>query len=343
MSIFFSILIPVYNTGKYLSRALDSCLKQTFSDLEVIVVNDCSLDSSAEILKEYEKRDSRVKVITHDKNKGTLVSRKTAMEIACGKYVLFLDSDDYLSLNACERIFDKLKDNTCDIVEFGYVCEPIGKKIYPDKRIENRLELLFDEKNQMAHTLWNKAYKKDLIEKVCSVIDPLYIVLVDDCYLAVLFYTFSNSISILNEILHHYVLFIGVSTTKQITEEHIKRNIGYINTLEAGLQKFLKKYNPKNKDKLDVFMKNLYLDQFYCVIQKEIPVNLQISLVAMLDEYWNMNFMQLMQEKYIKIVEKSELYDNFVNSKFMKRIFLFISYNCSVFIDALINLKLFKR
>ena len=337
---FFSILLPVYNTEKYLPRALDSCLAQTFYNIEIIVVNDCSPDSSAEILKEYERKDSRIKIITHEKNSGTLLARKTAMEAACGEYILFLDSDDYLESSACERIYSKLKTCNCDILEFGYICEPIGKKIYPDKRIDNRLGLLFTDENPMLHTSWNKAYKKELVKKVCDAIEPLYIVLVDDCYLAVLFYTFSKSIFILNEVLHHYVVFIGVSTSKQITKEQLQKNIQYLNTLKSGLQKFLKEYNPKNERELSKFMNRLYFDQYYYITQKEIPVDLKFSLVLLLDEHFNTNFTQLLREKYEK---KAELYDTFVNSTFPKRIYLFLSYNYHVFANMLMNSKIFKR
>ncbi len=337
---FFSILLPVYNTEKYLPRALDSCLAQTFRNIEIIVVNDCSPDSSAEILKDYERKDSRIKVITHEKNSGTLLTRKTAMEAACGEYVLFLDSDDYLESNACERIYSKLKTCNCDILEFGYICEPIGKKIYPDKRIDNRLGLLFSEENPMPHTSWNKAYKKELVKKVCDAIEPLYIVLVDDCYLAVLFYTFCQSISLLNEILHHYVFFIGDSTSKQITKEQLQKNIHYLNTLKSGLQTFLKEYNPENGSGLKIFMNRLYFVQYYFITQKGMPVDLQFSLVSLLDEHFNTNFTQLLREQY---EQKAELYDTFVNSTFPKRIYLFLSYNYHVFANMLMNSKIFKR
>lgn len=340
---FFSILLPVYNTEKYLQRALDSCLAQTFHNIEIIVVNDCSPDSSAEILKEYEQKDSRIKVITHEKNSGTLIARKTAMEIACGEYILFLDSDDYLELNACERIYSKLKTCDCDILEFGYICEPIGKKVYPDKRIDNRLGLLVNEENPIPHTSWNKAYKKELVKKVCDAIEPLYIVLVDDCYLAVLFYTFSKSISILNEILHHYVIFIGVSTSKQITKEQLQKNILYLNTLKTGLQSFLKKYNPQNESSVDKFMNRLYFDQFCLITQTGTPVYIQCSLVSILDDCFNTNFIHYMQEKYAIIEKKAELYDNFVNSVFLKRVYLFFSYNYHVLVKIILNLRIFKR
>lgn len=340
---FFSILLPVYNTEKYLPRALDSCLAQTFHNIEIIIVNDCSPDSSAEILKEYERKDSRIKVITHEKNSGTLLARKSAMEAACGDYILFLDSDDYLESYACERIYSKLKTCNCDILEFGYICEPIGKKIYPDKRVDNRLSLLFSEENPIPHTSWNKAYKKELVKKVCDAIDPLYIVLVDDCYLAVLFYTFAQSISLLNEILHHYVIFIGVSTSKQITKEQLQKNIQYLNTLKSGLQKFLKEYNPENERGLDKFLNRLYFDQYYCITQKGMPIDLQFSLVSMFDNYFNTSFTNCLQEKYAIFEKKAELYDTFVNSNFPKRIYLFLSYNYHVFANMLINSKIFKR
>ena len=91
-----SIVVPVYNVERYLARCLDSCLIQTFSDIEIICVNDGSTDSSLEILQAYANLDSRVKIITKD-NGGLSSARNVGIENAVGEYILCVDSDDYIS------------------------------------------------------------------------------------------------------------------------------------------------------------------------------------------------------------------------------------------------------
>ena len=93
-----SVIVPVYNTEKYLRECLDSIINQTFRDIEIICVNDGSTDKSLEILKEYALKDNRIKVITQG-NKGQSVARNIGLNNASGKYITFIDSDDYLDFN----------------------------------------------------------------------------------------------------------------------------------------------------------------------------------------------------------------------------------------------------
>ena len=91
---FFSVIVPVYNVEKYLKECVDSILKQTFTDFELILVDDGSTDNSPALCDEFAKNDSRVKVI-HNKNGGASVARNTGMKAAQGRYLINIDSDDY--------------------------------------------------------------------------------------------------------------------------------------------------------------------------------------------------------------------------------------------------------
>lgn len=115
----FSVIIPVYNNEKFLSSCLDSILLQTFEDIEVICINDGSTDHSLSILEEYAKLDPRI-VIINQTNKGPAQTRNAGLDVAVGKYILFLDSDDYYSINTCERISKEIqKRKNPDAVIFG--------------------------------------------------------------------------------------------------------------------------------------------------------------------------------------------------------------------------------
>ena len=100
-----SVIIPVYNVEKYLRECLDSIVNQTFKDIEIICVDDGSTDKSLEILREYEQKDKRIIVISQP-NKGVSTARNIGMQQATGKYMMFVDSDDYITQNACELIYN---------------------------------------------------------------------------------------------------------------------------------------------------------------------------------------------------------------------------------------------
>ncbi|MHC6204325.1 glycosyltransferase family 2 protein [Breznakiellaceae bacterium SP9] len=115
----FSLIIPVYNVERYLADCLDSCINQTFKDIEIICINDCSPDGSSKILDEYAKRDPRIKVIIHEKNRGLGGARNTGIEAAKGEYCWFIDSDDIIALDACEFLFSVIKKTQIDIIRFN--------------------------------------------------------------------------------------------------------------------------------------------------------------------------------------------------------------------------------
>ena len=115
----FSIIIPVYNVAKYLKQSLDSVINQTFTDVEIICVNDGSTDESLSILNDYASKDSRF-VIISQANQGQGVARNNAIKIAKGKYLLFLDPDDWLDLNAVQTLADKFNETDADVIQFNY-------------------------------------------------------------------------------------------------------------------------------------------------------------------------------------------------------------------------------
>lgn len=109
-----SIIIPVYNVAKYLSQCLDSVIKQTLKDIEIICIDDGSTDGSLEILEQYEQKDKRIQVLVQE-NSGQGSARNKGLKLAKGKYIQFLDSDDFLEPNCCKRMFDIMEDKQTDV------------------------------------------------------------------------------------------------------------------------------------------------------------------------------------------------------------------------------------
>lgn len=114
-----SIVIPVYNVERYLDQCVNSVIKQTYKDLEIILVDDCSTDSSSSKCDEWCAKDNRIKVIHKIRNEGLGEARNTGLEITNGKYLLFLDSDDYITENAIEILVKTAEKEDADIVGSG--------------------------------------------------------------------------------------------------------------------------------------------------------------------------------------------------------------------------------
>ncbi|MFI3330568.1 MAG: glycosyltransferase [Rikenellaceae bacterium] len=133
MSPKISIIIPVYNGEKFLSTCLDSLLAQSLKDIEIICVNDGSKDNSLKVLQEYERKDSRVRAIDQQ-NKGAGGARNTGMDLASGEFILFIDSDDKVDNDYCEKMYRAAKEFNAEIVVVSM------KKVYKN-RIKKRFEI----------------------------------------------------------------------------------------------------------------------------------------------------------------------------------------------------------
>ena len=110
-----SVIVPVYNCEKYIERCMDSLINQTLADIEIIVIDDESKDTTFEILKEYEKKDKRIKLMTK-KNSGVSSSRNKGIEIATGKYIAFVDGDDWVDVEMYDKMWRRAIETNSDIV-----------------------------------------------------------------------------------------------------------------------------------------------------------------------------------------------------------------------------------
>ncbi len=137
-----SIIVPVYNVKKYLSKCLDSLINQTLKDIEIICVNDGSTDNSLDILNEYAKKDERIVVINKE-NSGPGASRNLGIEKATGEYIQFVDSDDWIEKETCEICYKKAKEHDVDMISFNAnkIC---NKKTFPIYYYNTKTERIID-------------------------------------------------------------------------------------------------------------------------------------------------------------------------------------------------------
>ena len=170
-----SIIIPVYNVEQYLAECLVSVINQTLQDIEIICVDDGSTDGSADILKEYAIKDSRIKIILQ-KNKGAGAARNTGMQYATGKYYAFLDSDDFFEKDMLEKAYSEAEKQQADIVVFGCdlfinskkVFEPcnysIQYSLLPDKKPFAGTDIKKDVFKVFVGWAWDKLFRADFIK-----------------------------------------------------------------------------------------------------------------------------------------------------------------------------------
>ena len=111
-----SVIVPIYNVENYLKKCLDSIINQTLKDIEIICINDCSTDSSKDIVLEYIQKDKRIKLINHEENQGLGFARNTGFDNSSAEYISFIDSDDFISNDYIEHLYDTAVKYNADIV-----------------------------------------------------------------------------------------------------------------------------------------------------------------------------------------------------------------------------------
>lgn len=245
--ILVSIIMPVYNVGEYLKDCLDSVINQTYTNMEIICVNDGSTDNSLEILKEYKNKDSRIVII--DKANGGLVSaRKAGVEAAKGEYSIHIDSDDWIELNMIEELVNKVRKTNADIVTSGLVREFGKGSILETDNIEegfySKDSLLKDVIPKMMYTgcfyetginihVFNKLIKTGLLKKMQPRIDD-FIKVGEDAAVVYPCILNAESICVTHKIYYHYRFrtgsIMGVSKGNDIErlkmlEKHLDREI----------------------------------------------------------------------------------------------------------------------
>lgn len=220
-----SVIVPIYNVEKYLRRCVDSLLKQTLENIEILLINDGSTDKSGQICDEYLKIDNRIRVF-HKRNGGVSSARNLGLENIKGGYVTFVDPDDYLDEDALEYLYKLIKESNSDIA-----CYKL--KIYKDdvllsKKLEYEKLEIFNEdeiiKNQVAfskfsHTSCNKLYSKNLFkdEKIRFEEEIRY---AEDALFNV--YILSKAKRLISSNLAKYNYFINEgSTVNKVTDKRI--------------------------------------------------------------------------------------------------------------------------
>lgn len=221
-----SIIVPVYKVEKYLRRSMDSLVNQTLDGVEIICINDGSPDNCLEILKEYKEKYSNKNIVIIDKkNEGVWKGRFDGIAIAKGEYIGFTDSDDYITLDYAEKLYNAAKKNNADISVSGfYRVDTDTEHIYSTEMtgFEGKVINMDEHPEEILSintALWNKLYKAEVLKKLKNLENPPRIL--DDMMFLLLAYLNVKTIAFINNPLYYYMVRQD-SIMGQIKKEQIE-------------------------------------------------------------------------------------------------------------------------
>lgn len=208
-----SVIVPVYNTEKYLKKSIDSLLKQNFEDYEIIVINDLSPGNAEEIIKSY--NDKKIVYIKNKTNKGIGYNRNLGIKKAKGEYVCFIDSDDYVKEDFISKMYNYSKENNLDLCVCDYVnVDEDGNKL-KEFNLSDFCITNYEENNKILCEInlapWNKLYKKDMLVK--NKIEFSETLKYEDLSFVALSIKNSKKIGKINEQLNYYTIHNNSETT----------------------------------------------------------------------------------------------------------------------------------
>lgn len=208
-----SIIIPVYNVEKHLSRCIESILKQTFRNIEIILIDDGSSDKCPQICDLYAKRDPRIKVL-HKENAGAGIARNSGIELATGKFISFVDSDDYIAPNMFEKLYNEIEHKDVDAVFCNYYeVFDTGQRI-KKLDIKNNHIIKNEEINTFYYSIisffrpvvWRALFKADILLKYDLKFVSEREVLSEDKFFLLDYLKFCNSLAFITDCLYYYYI-----------------------------------------------------------------------------------------------------------------------------------------
>ena len=266
-----SVIVPVYNVDKYIEKCLDSLVHQTFdpSYFQIILVNDCSTDKSLSIIKKYLSKYKNIILINNNKNEGPGNTRNKGLKFAKGKYVFFLDSDDYISKTALSIVYNKAKKYNADVVAYNFTkVTESSKKFLPCRK---DFDNLTKNKNNLIKKFLSAEIDGSVIfsfikREILSKNDILFQNIIhEDTPVIFQVYYFSEKIIKLNDIIY-YKVFRDTSIVNNLTKKRIS---GLLTSFRIVLA-FLK----EKKSNINEFMP-YYLKGFAGIVGSLIELNLK--------------------------------------------------------------------
>lgn len=282
-SVDISIIIPCYNVEKYLAKCLDSLIKQTKREIEFIVINDGSTDNTDQIIKEYMIKDKRIKYYKN-KNHGIGYTRNYGIDKALGKYILFVDSDDYIELDTCEYLYNKAENDNLDIVICDYYREFEDGKQQEEKLINFKNTTLKETPELISKinlSPWNKLYKTELIKD--NNINFIETLKYEDAPFVSIALDKAKKIGKVNRCLNHYMIHSSSETTVRdercfdileiikIIRDYFKDKDYIKLELNKMTVRMITNYTIQQRQQVDLNIGLEFIDKAFDYLSKEIP------------------------------------------------------------------------
>lgn len=303
-----SIIVPIYNVEKYLSRCIESILNQTFKDFELILVNDSSTDNCKEICEKYKRMDSRI-IVANKKNGGVSSARNLGIDISKGDYIGFVDSDDFIDVHMYEILLNTINAYDSDIV----ICDYYKVNEYDIKKYEkmksNNKDINVENINNIDAieriitrdikivVAWNKIYKRSLFDNLRYKEG----VICEDEFLAHRIFYKCNKVSIINQKLYYYIQRKGSIINSPFSSKDfdkiyaIKDRVDFLNE-----KKITNLIDKAEKSFMDYFVWNYFAG--YQRLE-----NIEYELKRLKKEF-NSVFYRILDNKFISLNEKITLF-----------------------------------
>ena len=307
-----SVIIPCYNTEKYIEKCINSVINQTYKNIEIIVINDNSKDNTLKILNKY-KYKNKIKIINNKINRGVGYSRNIGIKKATGDYILFIDSDDFLNTkNDIYNMVKEIKDNDILFFRFNYYYEnKIKESKIITKEGKNTKEIFY---NMIKNDTFNINSWSKLINK--KIIDDNNIYFLEDIYsedldFSLNLYMYINKIEISNNIYYNYRQNRENSLTKEIKQKNVKSSIyvmdkwinknKYLSFIACEYVYLLQSITKYNTDKID----RKWLKEHKYLLNY--TLNYKVKLANKVYKILGYNILIIFLRKYNKLKKKGLL------------------------------------
>lgn len=336
-----TIVLPIYNVGKYLDRCMESVVNQTYKNIEIIMVDDGSTDDCPEICEKWRQKDERIKVI-HKKNAGLGMARNTGIENATGEYICFFDSDDYIAIDTIEKVYQCVCDNKAELVIFGFstvdtngkikkcIVPKTKKNLYKNQDVINCVlpDLIAPdpktgEKTNLWMSAWACMYSMKAIQRANwrFVSERQYIS--EDVYSLLFLYKELKSVAVLSEALYFYCEN-GTSLTHVYRKDRYEKNKYCYEACQKACD--LLGYNQDIKDRLAFqYMSNM-IGAFKLIVTSDCSKKEQRQYLS-----------EIIKDKHFqKVVHNMDIHKETLNRKIL---FIAIRQRCVWVVYELVKLK----
>lgn len=333
-----SIIIPIYNEEDKIIRNIESVLNSDYENIQIILVNDNSSDNTIKILNRYILEEERIVLINNEKNMGAAFSRNIALDKATGKYVIFLDADDWIEPDFVSTLVQNANKDNLDIVQINYIKEEkdqsipqkhfkVKKEIYSGKEdiLENIKAVISNNKLEDSYfshirSISGKIFKRSLIEKKEKIRFKEDLVLSENIFFNLEYMLRAKKIKYIQKYLIHFTKDKSSITNSYIEEEKIKKEVKRsIKYMKESIRdvKTIYKLEKKEKATLDEYLSLFIFERIFLVYKHSINLKKDIEekdkkreLIKYIESE---NYI-----KYIKNINKNKLTD--LEKKFLKYI-----------------------